>query len=354
MINKELWGNTKDGKEVYRYTLTNEHGTKAILTDFGAVLVSLFTADKHGDFSDIVLGFDHLEDYFENPPSFGAVIGRNANRIKGASICINNKTYQLEANDNGINNLHSDPFGYHKRLWNADTFTNEIGDNVRFFIDSPNGDQGYPGNLSVSITYTLTDDNSLILHYEATTDADTIVNLTNHSYFNLSGHDSGDTLDHIVWIDADKFTIADKYSIPTGELVDVTNTPMDFRTPTRIGRHINDNYEPLIFGNGYDHNWVLNHKDSLDLVASATDPKSGRVLEVFTDLPGIQFYTGNFLNGSLTGKDEYVYNQRDGICFETQHFPDAIHHPNFPSPILKAGETYDTTTIYHFDITKEQ
>ncbi len=354
MIKKELWGHTSKEECVYRYTLTNSNGTKAILTNLGAVLLSFITPDKNGVMADIVLGYPSLEDYFENAVAFGATIGRNANRIANASFSINNVTYPLCANEKNRNNLHSNPDGYHKRLWEVETTSDELGEHIRFFIESPDGDQGYPGHFSISVTYTLTEDNSLIIDYEGISDKDTIANLTNHSYFNLSGHDGGSVLDHIVWIDADTFTIADEYSIPTGELVNVTNTPMDFTTPTTIGARIDcTDYEPIAFGNGYDHNWALNNNQELQLVATATDKRSGRTLEVYTDLPGMQFYTPNFSKNSIHGKDGVIYNGRDGFCFETQYFPDAIHHENFPSPILKAGEPYRTTTIYRIVVEKE-
>lgn len=346
-MEKQLFGKTKEGKEVYKYTLVNGNGMKAVLTDFGAVLLELYAPDKNGHMDDVVLGYHSLESYFENGPSFGATIGRHANRIGNASFDLNGTKYELAAND-GKNNLHSNPDGYHKRLWQAEVGESDLGPSITFFLDSPDADQGYPGNLHVSVTYTLGEDNSLMIHYEGKSDADTIVNLTNHSYFNLAGQDAGSIVNHKVWIDADFYTRADEESIPTGEIVAVKNTPMDFTTAKRIGDEIDSSYEATRFGNGYDHNWILKNEGGLELVARLEENKSGRVMEVYTDLPGLQFYTANFLDGTDLGKSNTPYNRRAGVCFETQYYPDSIHHNNFPSPILKALEKYDTTTIYKF------
>lgn len=344
---KEVFGITSNKEIAYKYTLTNESGCRLIVSDFGAVLLELHVPDKQGEFADVVLGYPTFVMYENNGEAIGATVGRNANRIGGASIEINGVTYPLVDNDNG-NNLHSNPNSYFKRMWKTDgTKETEIGQAITFHLVSPDGDQGYPGTFQVSVTYTLTKENAVIIHYEGMSDKDTIVNMTNHSYFNLAGQNGSSIEDHIAWIHASTFTVADEKSIPTGEIVSVEGTPMDFRIPKVIGRDINCNYLPLQYGNGYDHNWVLENDGKLELVASLYHEVSGRKMEVYTDLPGVQVYTGNFL-GNTPGKNGICYPRRGGVCFETQYFPDAIHHENFPSSILKVGKKYDTTTIYKF------
>lgn len=347
---KEVFGQTKDGKTAYLYTVENKNGMLAKYTDFGAILVSLYVPDKDGKLSDVVLGFDKLDDYFVNEPNFGATIGRHANRIGEASFELNGVTYQLDKND-GNNNLHGGYDGYHKRLWNAETYEDQRGQVIEFTYESPDKDQGFPGNLSISVKYILTDDNSIIIEYLGKTDKDTVINLTNHSYFNLAGQSSGTILDQVAWIDADEFTFADEESIPNGEIRKTADTPMDFTTPKKVGKDIAVDYDQLNWGKGFDHNWILKtKKGETSLVASLYDEESGRYMEVFTDLPGIQFYTGNFLDGTLTGKEGAVYIQRSGLCFETQYFPNAINVPAFEQPVTKAGETYHTETIYKFSV----
>ena len=347
---KEVFGQTKDGKTAYLYTVENKNGMLAKYTDFGAILVSLYVPDKDGKLSDVVLGFDKLDDYFVNEPNFGATIGRHANRIGEASFELNGVTYQLDKND-GNNNLHGGYDGYHKRLWNAETYEDHRGQVIEFTYESPDKDQGFPGNLSISVKYILTDDNSIIIEYLGKTDKDTVINLTNHSYFNLAGQSSGTILDQVAWIDADEFTFADEESIPNGEIRKTADTPMDFTTPKKVGKDIAVDYDQLNWGKGFDHNWILKtKKGETSLVASRYDEESGRYMEVFTDLPGIQFYTGNFLDGTLTGKEGAVYIQRSGLCFETQYFPNAINVPAFEQPVTKAGETYHTETIYKFSV----
>ena len=346
-VKRDVFGVTKEGETACLYTLENQNGTRAVLSDFGAVLVSLFIKDGNGTVLDVVLGYDSLEQYFVNGPGFGATIGRHANRIKNGSFQLNGERYQLSKND-GNNNLHSNPQGYHKRLWEAETGMGELGAFVTFSLHSPDGDQGFPGNADVQVTYTLTEDDALMLHYQATSDQDTVLNLTNHSYFNLSGHQAADALNQKVWINADQYTEADSESIPTGEYIDVSGTPMDFRILKTIEEEIDSSYEAIVLGGGYDHNWVLNNHGEMGLAAKLTDENSKLTMEVYTDLPGMQFYTGNFLNGSEKGKDGVYYQKRSGVCFETQYFPDAVNHDNFPSPILKAFETYETITIYKF------
>ncbi len=347
-VTKTVFGTTKDGQTADLYTITNRAGTKAVFTNYGAILVEFWVADAKGNLADVVLGYDNLESYFVNGPNFGSTIGRHANRIGEAKFTLNGVEYKLDQND-GRNNLHGGFNGYHKRLWNGRTYAAEDGQAMEFTYHSPDGDQGFPGNLDVKVTYTLTEDDQLKIDYEAVCDQDTVLNLTNHSYFNLAGHDSGTVLDQLVWIDADEFTVADSESIPTGEIAAVAGTPMDFTVEKPIGRDINSDYQQIVWGTGFDHNWVLKTSaDHFDLVARMTDPKSGRVLETWTDMPGIQFYTGNFLDGTEIGKGGVSYVQRSAACFETQYYPNGINRPNFPQPILKAGENFHSTTVYKF------
>lgn len=346
-IRKEEFGMSQDGERVYLYTVTNDNGMVMKVTNYGAILQSIIVKDKDGNMVDVALGCDDITEYYDNDPSLGAIVGRNANRIGGAAVVINGKTYELAKNDNGKNNLHSGPSLFQNRVWEAEEFV-EDGQGVEFSLVSEEMDQGYPGNFSVSVKYTLTDDNAIMITYNATSDADTVANMTNHSYFNLEGHDVGTVLDNEVYINSDEFTITDSELIPTGELCDVTNTPMDFRTMKKIGQDINAEYEPLILAKGYDHNYVLKNNGNNELVAKLYSKKTGITMEVYTDLPGIQLYTGNFLTGSKKGKGGHNYQFREGVCFESQYFPDANNHENFQSTILKAGDTYNTTTVYKF------
>ncbi|MDR7813912.1 aldose epimerase family protein [Lacrimispora sp.] len=345
---KELWGNMPDGREVYLYTLVNRNGVSASFTNLGAVWVNMNVPDRDGNVVDVVLGFDSADEYLINPPHFGAPIGRNANRIAGAKFSINGKEYKLDPN-NGPNNLHSGPDLYQSRLWDSEAEENDLGTSVSFSLFSPDGDQGFPGNANITITYTLTPDNSLDISYHMICDADTVANFTNHSYFNLDGLNGADAMKQRVWIDADTYTRADEGSIPTGEFTPVKGTPMDFTVMKPIEQDINENYEALIFGGGYDHNWVLNHpQGEVSLCAASESDKTGIRMEVYTDLPGIQFYTANFLKNGMTGKGGAVYEKRCCYCFETQYYPDSVNKPEFQSPVLKAGEEYKTTTIYKF------
>lgn len=343
-VSVETFGSTSKKEEAVLYTLTNENGMSASITNYGAALVKLNVPDQEGNLRDVVLGYDDVTGYEKGGASFGAPVGRNANRIGGAVITIQDKTYELEKNDNG-NNLHSGTNYYNKRIWNVGEKTDS---KIEFVLHSPDGDQGYPGTLDMHVTYELTEDNELRLTYDAVPDQDTIINMTNHSYFNLDGHDSGDVLKELVTLDADYFTRADAQSIPTGELVDVTGTPMDFRMPRALGKAIDADYEAVQLGKGYDHNWVLKNNGKFDKVAQAVSEKSGIVMEVWTDLPGIQMYTANFLDNEQ-GKNGAVYGVRDAVCFETQYFPDAVHHENFASPICKKGMPYHTVTSYKFE-----
>lgn len=343
-VRVETFGSTSKKEEAVLYTLTNENGMSASITNYGAALVKLNVPDKEGKLRDVVLGYDDVTGYEKGGGSFGAPVGRNANRIGGAVITIQDKTYELEKNDNG-NNLHSGTNYYNKRIWNVGEKTDS---KIEFVLHSPDGDQGYPGTLDMHVTYELTEDNELRLIYDAVPDHDTIINMTNHSYFNLDGHDSGNVLKELVTLDADYFTRADAQSIPTGELVDVTGTPMDFRMPRALGEAIDADYEAVRLGKGYDHNWVLKNNGKFDKVAQAVSEKSGIVMEVWTDLPGMQMYTANFLDNEH-GKNGAVYGIRDAVCFETQYFPDAVHHENFASPICKKGMPYHTVTSYKFE-----
>lgn len=347
-IVKTSFGVTSKGEEASIYTLTNGNGMVVKVSDFGAVLVEVHVPDRNGERKDVVLGYDSVNQYEVNGPGFGALIGRHANRIGGAEIELNGKHYPLEKND-GRNNLHSGQQGYQRRMWKAECEEDELGSKVEFSLHSPDGDQGFPGNLEVMVSYTLTEDNALILNYEAVPEEDTIVNLTNHTYFNLAGHDSGDVLAQKVWIDADYYTRADAESIPTGEMIPVEGTPMDFRVAKAIGEEIDSPYEATKLGRGYDHNWVLKTESGdTSLVAFMEDEASGRGVRVYTNLPGVQFYTANFLNGTEVGKGGAVYQKRNGACFETQFFPDSMHHENFRQAVVREGESYKAETVFAF------
>ena len=340
------FGCTKEGNQASLYVIRNENGMEAAVTDLGATLVSLKVKNKEGSMADVVLGYENAAGYEAGTCFFGTIVGRNANRIGGAAFTLNDKKYELTAND-GPNNLHSGMDFYRNRIWAAEY---ETGVNqVSFTLESPDGDQGYPGNASIRVTYTLTDENEVKIHYEGTCDQDTIFNMTNHAYFNLAGHESGPALSQMVYIDSDAITAVDKVLIPTGEIRKVMGTPMDFSDFKPIGRDIEADYDQLKLGGGYDHNWILNHESGVfSLAAAAIDEESGRKMEVYTDLPGVQFYTGNFLDGQVPGKGGVKYARRQGYCFETQYYPNAVNMPGFASPIVKKGEKYDTTTSYKF------
>ncbi len=311
--------------------------------------------DRNGNLGDIALGYDSLEGYLEATPYFGAIIGRYGNRIGEGQFTLDGETYQLATND-GPNHLHGGVQGFDKVVWDAKPVEAADGVALEFTYISPDGEEGYPGALDAKVTYTLTNDNRLIFDYEATTDAPTPVNLTQHTYFNLAGHGGGDILGHEVMINADTFTPVSQTLIPTGELRPVEGTPFDFRTPTAIGERIDADNEQIRFGPGYDHNFVLNDDaasvDAPVLAARVYEPNSGRVMEVLTTEPGLQFYSGNFLDGSITGKDGVTYERRSGFCMETQHFPDSPNKPDFPSTILRPGELYKTRTVYAFSVQK--
>lgn len=343
-MKQRTFGKNSKGQEATLYTFENKNGMVMEVTDFGATLFSLMVPDGKGNLVDVVLGYDDPVGY-EGPGGtfFGATVGRNANRIGKGRFVLNDVEYQLDQN-NGGNNLHSGLDFQSFRIWQVKS----IGENaITFSIHSPDGDQGFPGALDLDVTYTLTDDNAVRIDYYGIPQADTIINYTNHSYFNLNGHASGPILKHTVWMDADYYTPTAADSVPTGEIAPVEGTPMDFRTKKEVGRDIGQEFQALIFGNGYDHNWCLNNNGKLAKVAELTADVTGLTLEVYTDLPGVQIYTANFVNNEL-GKGGVVYNQRHGICFETQYYPDAPNHPNFPSSICRAGEVYRTTTVYKF------
>ena len=348
MYEKIKFGQLPDGQEVERYILSNRNGLSASFLTLGGIWSTMMAPDRNGVTADVVLGYGTVPDILTNGGHLGEIVGRNANRIGKARFSLNGVTYDLEAN-NGPNNLHSGPDFYRNRIWKAEAAEDENGTSLTFSLRSPDGDQGYPGNAEITVTYTLTEENELRIDYHLTCDQDTIANMTNHSYFNLAGHGSGSALEQQVWLDADFMTPADEVSIPTGELRSVKGTPMDFTQMKPIGRDIREDYDQLKFGKGYDHNWVLNHEmGRLSLSAKAWDEKSGRLMEVYTDLPGIQFYTANFLEPEAPGKDGAVYGPNHGYCFETQYYPNAVNTPGFPSPILRKGNEYKTTTIYKF------
>ena len=337
------FGRTKDGAEVTKYTITNSRGLSVSALDYGAVITNLVVPDKDGTPADIVLGYDDVAGYEVNGCFFGAFIGRHGNRIGGAEFTLDGTVYKLEKND-GENNLHGGTPGYHQVMYQASAGD----DSVTFTRVSPDMEQGYPGNLSISLTYTLTEENELRIDYEAKSDKDTLCNLTNHSYFNLKGHDGGDITDHKVWIKANGFTATSKDLIPDGNIVDVTGTPMDFRRKKAVSQDINADYEPLIMAGGDDHNYVLDKREGeIEKVAEVSEDTSGRTMEVYTDLPGMQMYSGNFIVKE-DGKGGACYTKRTGICFETQFFPNSVNIPSFPSCVLKAGEDFRSTTIYKF------
>lgn len=348
MIEKSSFGKLSDGREVSLFTLKNTSGSEARIINYGAILTHLFINNKDGKTEDIVLGYDSIKGYEKDNSFLGATVGRYGNRIDEGKFTLGGKEYQLDVNSGG-NHLHGGSKGFYKVMWDAEPKETLDGPSVVLSYVSPDGEMGYPGEVNITITYTLTNDNELKIEYEATTDKPTILNPTHHSYFNLSGDFTKKILDHRLQIDADKFTPVDENLIPTGELAEVADTPMDFRTPKSIGEDIEADYKQLEIAGGYDHNWVLNNYTSdVRKVAELYEPASGRVMEVITDQPGIQFYSGNFLDGSITGKNGIKYEYRTALCLETQFFPDSPNHPEFPSTVLNPGEKYRQTTIYKF------
>lgn len=347
-IMKQGFGKTQEGATVELYTLRNAKGVQVSITNYGGIITSLVTPDRRGQPGDIVLGFDTLEGYLKGHPYFGAIIGRYGNRIGQARFMLDGVEYKLAKND-GDNHLHGGLKGFDKVVWHAREYADTAGHHLALHYRSRDGEEGYPGNLDVNVVYTLNDDNQLRIEYTATTDKPTVVNLTNHSYFNLAGE--GDILGHVLRINADSFTPVDKGLIPTGELRPVKGTPFDFTTPTAIGARIHADDEQLRFGRGYDHNFVLRGQaGTLREAAEVYEPRSGRLLRVLTTEPGIQFYSGNFLDGTLRGKGGRVYGHRSGFCLETQHFPDSPNKPQFPSAVLRPGQTYRSTTVFEFSV----
>ena len=345
-LDAERFDTVVDGKKVALYVLKNASGMEVAITNYGGRIVSIMVPGKDGKWADVELGFDNIHDYLTVPNNFGALIGRYANRIAKGSFTLEGREYTLEKN-NGPNHLHGGSHGFDTRVWDVTEATDK---ELKLHYLSKDMEAGYPGNLDVTVTYTLKDDNSIVIDYSATTDKTTVVNLTNHAYFNLKGAGEGTVMDHVLTIFADAFTPVDSTMIPTGEIRPVEGTPLDFRTPTPLGERIDSDYKQLVMGNGYDHNWVLKKEasDSVVLAARLLEPASGRILEVYTNEPGIQCYTGNFLDGTIHGKGGKVYLRRGAVCLETQHYPDSPNHPEFPSVVLKPGEKYHSVCIYKF------
>ena len=347
-IEKAGFGTTKDGQNVDLYTLTNANGLVTKITNYGGTVTELWVPDRDGKLDDIVLGFDNVSDYEEKSPYFGSLIGRFGNRIGNATFTLDGTEYQLPAND-GQNTLHAGVKGFDKVVWDATPTMTDNGPALKLHYLSKDMEEGFPGNLDVTVTYTLTNKNELVIDYEATTDKPTVCNLTNHNYYNLAGQGSGDILGHRLMIKADAYTPVDKGLIPTGRIAPVKGTPMDFTKPAAIGARINKNTKQLTYGSGYDHNWVLNKTGSkLSLAARVYEPTTGRIMKIYTNEPGIQFYAGNFLDGTITGKEGKVYQHRYAFCLETQHFPDSPNKPEFPSTTLRPGEVYKTKTVHKF------
>lgn len=352
-INVRPFGTTAAGVAVEEYILTNGNGVEVRIITYGGTLTSVRVPDRDGQFANIALGFATVADYETRSPYFGCITGRYANRLAQARFTLDGEIYQLAVND-GVNALHGGIKGFDNQVWQAETRQGdgEVGLALRYV--SPDGDEGYPGTLDTTVVYTLTDGNDLRMEYSATTDAPTVVNLTNHAYFNLCGEGTRDIYEHILWLNADRYTPVDATLIPTGELAPVAGTPFDFRLPKPIAPGQRSSHEQIVAGHGYDHNFVLNRAELTDttmmIAARISDPASGRVLEVWTTEPGIQFYAGNFLDGTLVGSGGRLYRQSDAFALETQHFPDSPNQPHFPSTVLRPGEQYHTTTIYRFTV----
>jgi aldose 1-epimerase len=352
-ITSEEFGKMPDGQKVLIYTLVNNNGLKAKITEYGATLVSLEAPDKDGKLADVVLGYASLDGYLKGDPFYGKTVGRFANRIAKGKFSLEGKEYTLAIN-NTPNHLHGGPKGYHSVVWKSEIIEKEGHQALKFTYHSPDGEEGYPGNMDIEVIYTWNDENGLVIDYKATTDQSTIINLTNHALFNLKGECNGDILGHVLTLNASKFTPVDSTLIPTGELRPVAGTPLDFTTPHAIGERIASDDEQIKKGMGYDHNWVIDRKDSsLILAVTLVEPESGRKMEVYTTEPGMQFYTGNFIDGKFVGKTNKPHEYRCGLALEAQHYPDAPNQPTFPSVVLKKGEVYTQTTVYKFGVDKK-
>lgn len=351
MLDRMAWKDLIDRYEMNEFRLENKNGIRMRVSDYGGIVMEMHVPDRDGSFADVVLGFDSIDQYFKGSPYFGALIGRYGNRISKGQFEIEGSTYNL-AKNNGENHLHGGLKAFDKVVWDSESTSGDNFTGLRLRYLSPDGDEGYPGNLDVVVTYELTDDNEWIVEYKATTDKPTIINLTQHSYFNLGGHSGGQILDHELYLNADAYTPVDASLIPTGEVASVHGTPFDFRQPSRIGDRIEELGSPEDQGRGYDHNFVLNKSDlnALEKAAVVYEPISGRTLEVFTSEPGVQLYSGNFLNGSAVGKDSTRYRFRNGFCLETQHFPDSPNQPSFPSTRLDPNDVFQSKTVYRFGV----
>ncbi len=346
MVRKDVFGN-HNGKEVYLLTLTNKAGNVIRLTNYGAKINWIEVPDKNGRKDNVTFGYDTFDETLKGDMSFGSVVGRYANRIAKGKFTLDGVEYHTPIN-NGPNTLHGGPAGWHSVVWNTEILKDSKYPAVKFTYVSPDMEEGFPGTVNAAITYTWTDNNEIVMDYVCTTDKKTVINVTNHAYFNLHGAGNGDILDHVLTLKASAFTPVDSVMIPTGEIRPVAGTPFDFNTPHTIGERIDDKYDQLILGKGYDHNYVLDNKDEVD--ATVWEPESGRMLEVITDQPGLQLYTGNFLDGKQIGHGGKAYNFRSGLCLESGHYPDSPNHPDFPTTVLNPGETFKTTTIYRFSI----
>lgn len=349
MIYKEDFSHSQNNENIYLYTLRNKNNMSIKVSNFGASLVSVTVMDKDKNFVDVVLGYNAVDGYKDNDAYIGSTIGRNSNRVSKAQFKIGDTMYQLDRNEQD-NNLHSGFNGYHQRLWKT-TVENREDSKITFNLFSKHLDQGFPGNLNVSVTYTLTDDNKIKIDYKALSDQDTVFNMTNHSYFNLNGHNQEDILNHLLWINADFYTLINNESLPTGSIEKVDKTPFDFRVTKSIGKDIFSDFKQINIAKGYDHNFVLNNKKDLSKkIVSVISPKTNIKLDVYTTMPGVQIYSGNFLSGNKFNKDNAIYKKYRGLAIETQHFPDAINQSNFESPIIKANKTFKSSTIYKFSI----
>ena len=343
------FGTLSDGREVNAFVLKNARGMSVQILDLGGVIASIKVPDSSGNFADVTTGFDYPQPYLDGAGYMGAIVGRYANRISGGKFSIDGIDYSL-AKNNGDNAIHGGLVGFDKKIWDVELLVGLHDSKLKLSTFSPDGEEGYPGRVEVSVTYTLNDQNQLTIDYSATSDKATIINLTNHAYFNLDGHQAGSILEHEVMLNANHFTPIDESSIPTGVILDVAGTPLDFRQRKAIGLDIESEDRQMTFGSGYDHNFVINHSEpgSVSLAAEVYSPNSGRVMKVYTDQPGVQFYTGNFLNGTLVGKEGAVYGRRSAFCLETQHFPDSPNKPMFPSTILQPGDQFASRTIFEF------